>query len=236
MTGNHRVAYFDLLHELLNVVLEQERAALDAAEAAIATALGAGRQVLAFGTGHSHCLALEFCDRAGGLVAPRVLRDGGLSMQEGLAKSTAAERLGDYGPMLVALAEIGPGDVLIVISNGGRNAVPVQAAEEAKRRGAITIAVTSVAHSRANEPRPPATRRLFEVADIVIDNHGRPGDAAMSVDGLPAAVGATSTVVGATIMQALSFGAAARMAAAGPPPQLWVSMNQDPAPGEWTSA
>jgi uncharacterized phosphosugar-binding protein len=227
-TTDHRATYFALLHDLLDTVLAQERQGLDAAEAAIATALGAGRQVLAFGTGHSHALALEFCDRAGGLVATKVLGDGVLSMQEGLAKSTAAERIGDYGPMLVELAGIGPGDVLIVISNGGRNAVPVQAAEEAKRRGATTIAVTSVAHSRANEARPPATHRLFEVADIVIDNHGCPGDAALAIDELPAAVGATSTVIGAAIMQALSFGAALRLAATGTVPQLWVSKNHDP--------
>ena len=227
MRTTHRDVYFTLLHDLLATVLAEEEQALDAAAAAIAAALGAGRQVLAFGTGHSHCLALEFCNRAGGLVAAKVLRDSVLSMQEGLAKSTAAERLGDYGPMLVELAGVGPGDVLIVISNGGRNAVPVQAAQEAKRRGATTIAVTSVAHSRANEARCPATHRLFEIADIVIDNHGQPGDAALNIDGLPAAVGATSTVVGAAIMQALSFGAAQRLAATGTVPELWVSKNHD---------
>jgi uncharacterized phosphosugar-binding protein len=227
VTRSSRADYFALLNELLAVVLADERDALDAAEIAIASALGAERQVIAFGTGHSHCLALEFCDRAGGLVAPKVLRDGVLSMQEGLVKSTVAERLGDYGPMLVDLADLAAGDVLIVISNSGRNAVPVQAAQEAKRRGAVTIAVTSIAHSQASAVRIPATQRLFEVADIVIDNHGCPGDAALSIDGLPAAVGATSTVVGATIMQALSVGVAVRMAAAGTVPEIYVSANQD---------
>ena len=96
-THSARAGYFALLDELLATVLESERDALDAAEVAIATALQADRQVIAFGTGHSHCLALEFCDRAGGLVAPKVLRDSVLSMQEGLVKSTVAERLGDTG-------------------------------------------------------------------------------------------------------------------------------------------
>ena len=129
--------------------------------------------------------------------------------------------------MLVDLADIAPGDVLIVISNSGRNAVPVQAAQEAKRRGAVTVALTSIAHSQESAVRSPASQRLFEVADIVIDNHGRPGDAALSIDGLPAAVGATSTVVGAAIMQALSVGVAIRMAAAGVVPEIHVSANQD---------
>lgn len=220
-----RGEFFTVVTELLDTVLAAERSALDAAEAAIATAVTAGNQVFAFGTGHSHCLALEFCGRAGGLVAPRVLLDGVLSMQEGLAKSTAAERLGGYGPMLVTLAEIGAGDVLIVISNSGRNAVPIQAAEEARRRGATTIAITSVAHSRASSVRSPATARLLDVADIVIDNHGCPGDAALGIDGIPAAMGATSTVIGAAIMQTLSIGVAIRMMAAGIAPEVYVSMN-----------
>lgn len=226
LTSTVRADYFAILTKLLDAVLKAERDALDSAEDAIATALCAGRQVIAFGTGHSHCLALEFCGRAGGLVAPKELHDGVLSMQEGLEKSTALERLGDYGPMLVALANVAPGDVLMVISNSGRNAVPIQAAEEAKRRGATTIAITSVAQSRANAVRSPATERLLEVADIVIDNHGQPGDAAMSIDGLPAAMGATSTVVGAAIMQSLSMGVAMRMAAAGTIPDIYVSLNQ----------
>jgi len=226
---NHsfRATYFTLLNELLNAVLNEEREALDAAETAIAMALTADRQVIAFGTGHSHCLALELCDRAGGLVAPKVLRDGVLAMYEGLAKSTATERLGDYGPMLIHHTGLSRGDVLIVISNSGRNAVPVQAAQEAKRRGATTIAITSVAHSRANPARHPATEHLFEVADIVIDNHGRPGDAAISIAGLPSAMGATSTVIGAAIVQALSFGAALRIKAAGTTPDIYISANQD---------
>lgn len=226
LAGAAKADYFAQLHALLDAVLAAEQETLDAAETAIATALAGDRRVFAFGTGHSHCLALEFCGRAGGLVAPQVLQDGVLGMQEGLAKSTATERLGDYGPMLVALAGVGVGDVLIVISNSGRNAVPVQAAQEATRRGATTIAITSVAHSRASEVRSPATCRLLEVADIVIDNHGEPGDAAMSVAGVSAAMGATSTVVGAAIMQALSIGVAARMSAAGRPPEVYVSLNQ----------
>ncbi len=227
VVSDPRTAFVDLLSGLLHRVVKDEHAALERAEQVIADALGNGRQVLAFGTGHSHSLALEFCDRAGGLVAPKVLRDSALAMQEGLAKSTAAERLGDYGPMLVDLARLSAGDVLIVISNSGRNAVPVEAAQEAKRRGVITIAVTSLSHSRGSAARAPATARLFEVADIVIDNHSQPGDAAIAIDGLPAAVGATSTVIGATIMQLLSIGVAARMTAAGTIPEIFVSANSD---------
>lgn len=218
-------SYFQLLRDLLDTVERAEAGNIERAADLMATAISSGHRVVLFGTGHSNGLALEFVDRAGGLVAPEAIRDSVLSMLEGLEKSTAAERLGDYGPMLVDQAGLSAGDVLLVISNSGRNAVPVQALQAAAERGVHTIALTSLAHSGSMPPRAPATARMFEVAEVVLDNHGVAGDAAIEVPGAPHPLGSTSTVVGAAIMQALSVRTAERLVELGTIPEVYLSSN-----------
>ena len=44
---------------------------------------------------------------------------------------------------------------------------------------------------------------MFEIADVVIDNHGDFGDATVEIDGIQQKVGPTSTVVGAAILNAM---------------------------------
>ncbi len=52
-------------------------------------------------------------------------------------------------------------DVMLVISAGGTNAVPIEVALEAKRLGLPVIAITSVEHSRLSKPRHSSGKRLF---------------------------------------------------------------------------
>jgi uncharacterized phosphosugar-binding protein len=219
------IDYFRTLHRLLDEVERDEAAAIDRAGAMIATAVDAGHRVVLLGTGHSYALALELCGRAGGFTAFEAIHDAVLDMAEGLAKSTAVERLGGYGPILVGNAGLESGDVLVVISNSGRNAVPVEALLAAKERGVGTIALTSITHSTSLPPRAPATGRLCELADIVLDNHGVPGDAAVQLDGVTYPIGPTSTVVGAAILQAVAIRAAELLVGAGHPPEVYLSAN-----------
>lgn len=73
--------------------------------------------------------------------------------------------------------------MLVIVSNSGRNALPVEMALEARGRGIATIAVTSLEHSRAVAPRRPGGQRLYEICDVVIDNCGVAGDAAVELEG-----------------------------------------------------
>ena len=77
-----------------------------------------------------------------------------------------------------------------------------QKALGARERGVFVIALTSLAHSRAVTPRNPEGLRLFEAADLVLDNGGVLGDAVWQAeDG--GRVGPTSTAMGAAILQAI---------------------------------
>jgi uncharacterized phosphosugar-binding protein len=178
-----------------------------------------------FGTGHSHVIAEELYGRAGGLADVRAVLEPGLMLHEGLLKSSLLERLPGLADVLLQTNEIGAGDVVLIASNSGRNAVPVEFALGAKAKGAKVIALTSLKHGTAVTSRAPGGQRLFEIADVVIDNCGEPGDALIDVPGSPERTGATSTLVGALLVQALTVEIVTKLTDRGQTPNVLRSLN-----------
>ena len=194
--------YYQQLLHTLEEAFSSQKAALEDAAACMAESLKNGGMIYTFGTGHGHLLALEVFYRAGGLAKVTPILDERLMLHVSAAGSTLQERREDLVPELMARYPVKEGDVLLVFSNSGRNAVPVLLAMETRRRGARVIAFTSMRHSSAVTPRNSAGKRLYETADICLDNKGVMGDAALAFpDG--SMVGPTSTAVGAALLQAL---------------------------------
>ncbi|GAA0571336.1 SIS domain-containing protein [Kribbella sandramycini] len=183
---------------------ESQVGAIRVAAGLVVDAMTAGHTFWVFGTGHSHLIAEEVYGRAGGLADVRAILEPGLMLHEGLAKSSHLERLPGLADVLLRTHPIAAGDVVLIASNSGRNAVPVEFALGARARGASVIALTSMAHTSAVDSRVPSGQRLFETADVVLDNCGVPGDALITVPTTPEKTGATSTVVGALLAQALT--------------------------------
>ncbi len=195
-------AYFANLTSLMNKTLATQAASMEEAARHIADSLRAGGMLYTFGTGHGHLLALEIFYRAGGMARVCPILDEKLMLHISAAKSTLEERDESWVPALLEKYPIKAGDVLISISNSGRNAVPVLLAKAARERGAYVIALTSMQHTRAVTSRNKANLRLFETADLILDNGGVLGDASFqAADG--SMVGPTSTAVGAAILQAI---------------------------------
>lgn len=189
----------------------------------ISDRLEAGGDLWVFGTGHSHLIAEEVWGRAGGIASIRPILEPSLMLHEGLEKSSLFERMPGLAETLLDVHGVQPRDALLIASNSGRNAVPVELAETARTRGVLVVALTSLAHSNSVTSRAASGKRLFEVADVVIDNCGVPGDAILPRD--PVAVGATSTVVGALLAQALSVGIIAEMERRAVPLATLLSLN-----------
>lgn len=208
----------------LEAALGGQREVLSLAADCVADALLAGRWLYVAGTGHSHLLALELFYRAGGLVRAVPMLDEDLMLHRSASRSSALERESGRAAAMLDRYGVGAGDVLWVVSNSGRNAVPVEWAMLARERGARVLALTSMQHARAHGSRHASGKRLFEVADVVLDNAGVEGDAAVELaPGLR--MGATSTAVGAAIMQALVAEAASRAMARGWRPEVYRSSN-----------
>jgi len=199
--------------------------AIRVAAGLVADALAGGKTFWVFGTGHSHALAEELYGRAGGLADVRAILEPGLMLHEGLQKSSLLERLPGLADVLLEINPLAAGDVVLIASNSGRNAVPVEFALGARARGVQVIALTSLAHSNAVTSRAPGGQRLFETADVVLDNCGEPGDALIKVPGTPEPTGATSTLVGALLLQALTVEVVTRLTDRGQPPNILRSLN-----------
>ena len=195
--------YFENLNALLLRTLDAQAENMEHAARTIADCLKSEHMVYTLGTGHGHLLALEVFYRAGGMARVCPVLDERLMLHIHAAESSLWERREEIVPELLEKYPIGEGDVLIAASNSGRNAAAVLYPMEAKRRGATVIALTSMQHSQAVTARNSKGFRLFETADIVLDNGGVPGDAALAMaDGM--AIGPTSTAVGAAMLQAIA--------------------------------
>lgn len=202
----------------------QGSAVLEAAHL-IAGRLVAGGMLHVFGTGHSHILAEEIFFRAGGLVQVNAILDPGLMLHISALGSTSLERLEGYAPIVLDRYDLRPEDVLLVVSNSGRNAVPIDAAIYARERGLKVIALTSAANYRCIPPRHSSGKHLEDFADVVIDTCVPEGDAAVTLPGLPLPIGPVSTIMGATLIQALMYETMQAMTALGHQPLVVASAN-----------
>jgi len=181
--------------------------------ARLAPVLGAsvaqGGVIHTFGSGHSELVSREIIGRAGGLVCVTGIVDptGGF-----------IENLPGYGTKLVERYDrqyqLRPGEVVIVISNSGKNGSPIDVALYAKQKGLTVVALTCMAMSRVTPSQHPGGRRLFEVADHVLDNGGVPGDAI--VDVLPANIDRAGSTASAPGLPAVVLAKAETSVKAGP--------------------
>ena len=210
---------------LLSESYAHQKASLRQAADLVARTVERGGIVHLFGTGHSHLLAEEIYSRAGGLMPVNVLESAPLMLHEDAVASGQWERLSGVAAILLEHADIDPyADTLVVISNSGVNAAPVEAAEWAAARGMPVIALTSLAHSRAVPSRASSGKKLYELATVVLDNFGVPGDALVEVTpGLR--VGATSDTIGAFLLHTVVVGAVAQLVAHGIEPPVLLSAN-----------
>jgi uncharacterized phosphosugar-binding protein len=217
--------YFGKALAIAQQAAETQLGAIRLAARLVADALAGGKRFWVFGTGHSHALAEELYGRAGGLADVRAILEPGLMLHEGLQKSSLLERLPGLAGVLLEINQLESGDVVLIASNSGRNAVPVEFALGARERGAQVVALTSMAHTTATTSRAPGGQRLFETADVVLDNCGVPGDALIEVPGSPERTGATSTMIGAMLLQALTVEVVTRLAERGETPNVLRSLN-----------
>jgi uncharacterized phosphosugar-binding protein len=220
--------YFEAVRKVLDWAETTQAEVIGQVADLMAEAIARDRLVYVFGCSHASILAAETFYRAGGLAAISPIFAPGLTVDvRPIDLTSRLERLPGFAALILAEVPLGPGDIFLVISVSGRNTVPVEMALEGKARGATVVAVTSVAYSQTVTSRHPSGQRLFEVADYVIDLGGVPGDALVTFDGLPQAVGPSSTVVGAALLNALVCETVERLLATGQTPPIFLSANLD---------
>ena len=203
--------YIDGLTVILERIKEEQRSNIERAGMLAADALGAGGIIHAFGTGHSHLIADEAFFRAGGIAAVNPILHERLIFLKGALESTRTEQQDGFARELILLEDVRPEDVAVIISNSGRNSAPIEMALEMKARGVKVIAITNLAQSQSAPTRHHSGKRLFELADVAIDNCVPQGDAVLELRGLSSRIGPSSTVAGAAVMNSIVIEAVAEL-------------------------
>ena len=176
-----------------------------------------------------HMVSQELVRRAGGLAAFSPLT---FSLNVNSAVLTRSEpSTGDARQAIAYIAHIfdrgqlRPGDVLFVGSVSGKSASVVELAIQARAHGLTVIALTSPAYSGQLVSEHPGGKRLYEVADLVLDNHAPPGDGMLAVEGLDAALCPASGIGAACVLWGVSAGIVEEMLARGLTPSVYASVN-----------
>ena len=137
------------------------------------------------------------------------------------------ERLEGYGRLIMQNVPAGEGDVLVLISVSGRNAVPVEVAMETKERGMKLIVITALDYTKNVTSRHSSGKKVYELADLVLDNYSPKGDAILELEGLPQKTGATSGIAASVIMHAIVSQVVENLINKGITPPIYMSGNLD---------
>ncbi|MEV4916390.1 SIS domain-containing protein [Streptomyces tirandamycinicus] len=230
MGGNTLAGRFlDAAIGLLERVRDEEAANIAAAGAAIADTVAAGGRLFAFGAGHSSLAAQDVVYRAGGLAVMNLLAVPGAVGVDVMPATlgSALERVDGLAAAVLDSSPARAGDVLIVVSLSGRNALPVEMALNARALGLKVIGVTSVAYATGTKSRHATGTYLRDHCDIVLDSKIAVGDAELTAESVEAPFAPASTIVTSALMQATVAAAAGELAARGVQPPLLRSGNVD---------
>ena len=220
--------YFDAVRAALDTIERTQRPAIGAAAQAMIDAITGGHSLFSFGATHSFIITQEMVYRTGGLMLVNPIYPHGMDFtNRSMPATSQLERVPGYGAALLDTSPAAAGDVLLVASTSGRNAVGIDMALRAREKGITVIGLTSLAYTAGVSSRHPSGKKLADICDIVIDNAAPYGDAAVAVPGLPQKVAPLSTVTGCAIANALVTEVVEGLCARGVTPPVYLSANLD---------
>lgn len=209
---------YGFVEELLKDVEGSQRENVEKTAQAMASAIEKGGIIQAFGAGHSNAGALELTHRAGGFIPSKNIKE---------PAQGAYESVEGVGSSFMKKVDIRKEDIVFVISNSGRNPLPIEVALGAKQKGATVVAVTALNASKKLKSRHSCGKNLFEIADIVLDNRIPEGDACLDVIGIKQKVCGMSTITTSVLLQACTYRAIEILVTKGIIPPVYMSQNVD---------
>ncbi|MDD2504435.1 MAG: SIS domain-containing protein [Clostridia bacterium] len=223
--------YFNKIVQHLEILKNEEYENILKAAEMLKEQIKQDKLIYAYGpVGHSNLGSQEIFFRAGGLMHVSAILDEGTLLSNGALRSMAIERTPGYGKIVIEDYNLQKDDLLILINAYGINSALIDAALEAKRRGAKIIAVTSVEHASNTPPdhpaRHPSKKNLFELADLVLDSKVVVGDAVVEIEGLNQRVAAMSTFANAFLLNSLVAETVKALVEEGIVPPIWMSGNE----------
>ena len=220
--------YISIVNETIARAWNGQQEKISAAAEQIAETIKRKNNVFIFGCSHAGILSEEVFYRTGGLaVINPIFFPGFMLNTKPVTMTSRLERIQGVGKMILLENHLRKGDVLLIHSVSGRNTVPVEMEIEASKTGVYVIALTNMEYSSGVASRHPSGKKLYEVSDLVLDNCGVAGDAAIRLEGLEEAIGPTSTAVGAALVNGLMIEVVEKLIEDKIVPPVFLSANLD---------
>jgi len=184
----------------------------------------AGRMVHLFGSGHSRILVEEMWPRYGSFPGFNPIVELSLSFHNmvvganGQRQAMFLENVSGLAARILRNYDLSPTDTALVASSSGCNVVPIEMAEEFRRRRVRVVAIISKQHSEKSRSQRADGKKLQDFAEIVLDTGAPVGDAMVRIPGLETPVAPGSTVGGCLLVNAIKAEVAERLTRAGKPP------------------
>lgn len=162
--------------EIMGKIEETQVENIKKAATAMADSIQAGHWVHTWGCGHATIPCEEMYPRIGGIVGFHPLCELPLTFftqiigQMGIHQFLYLERLEGYGQQIMKNYKFDSQDCLWIFSHTGINAVNIDMANEAHKRGMKVIAYGSAGATGDKPGRHSCGKNLFQIADIVVDS------------------------------------------------------------------
>lgn len=172
----------------------------------MADSIEAGRWVHTFGCGHATIPIEEMYPRIGGFVGFHPMVELPLTFftritgEMGVHQFLFLERAEGYGKEIMKSYDFDPRDTMWIFSHSGINNVNIDVALEAKRLGMKVIAAGSPKAYEGTKTRHSSGKKIFEIADVVIDSCALAQDATVDLKNHFDKVGPVSTMAFVTVV------------------------------------
>ena len=217
--------YLSQCRKLVDAV-EKQRAAIQQAADWFAETILAGRMVHLFGSGHSRILVEEMWPRYGSFPGFNPIVELSLSFHNlvvgpnGQRQAMFLENVSGLAERILRNFDLSPKDSALVASSSGCNVMPIEMAEQFRKRGLKVVVIISKAHSEASKSQRADGRKLQDFADLVLDTGAPAGDAMVKIEGLETPVSPGSTIGGCLLVNSIKAEVALRLTRAGKPPKV----------------
>ena len=193
-------------HEIMNTIEASQMENVRKAATIMADSIEAGHWVHTWGCGHATIPCEEMYPRIGGIVGFHPLCELPLTFftqiigQMGIHQFLYLERLEGYGQEIMKNYNFSDKDCMWIFSHTGINAVNIDMANEAHKRGMKVIVYGSAGFTGDKPGRHSSGKNLFQGADYVVDSCCPLVDASVKMKKEYDKIGPLSTVAFVTLV------------------------------------
>jgi uncharacterized phosphosugar-binding protein len=206
--GSYTQQYLTKARKIISVVESQEAIIQEVAKL-FATSILKGRMVHLFGSGHSRMMVEEMWPRYGSFPGFNPIVELSVSFHNlvvgsnGQRQAMFLENVSGLAPRVLRNFDITDQDTALVISSSGCNILPIEMAEEFRKKNVKVVALVSSIHLKGSTSKRADGKKLVDFTDHVLDTGAPLGDAMIKIDGLDTPVAPGSTLGGVLLINTL---------------------------------